>query len=1275
MDLNAFETEGNVVYLNSGQDNAGFTGTLRFEFASSNTATTWSNFWNERINDHPTIWQTVPDDKLFCGSGPFCYDGFPRIRCSIDTPSNFCGDFDFILSPADGVEAPVERTSDVFEWFRTCIETAYVYDGGPCTINPKFNASTFLYDDSVQEFRFAGSGTKPYRFNFRTLIPNPFEEFRVQYVCSPGVEGLQQVEAMEEFFEMVENGIGFGPSASELFLEEPWECTDSPTMTPTVCAVEDSFFNNPPLYIGLVLDISYSTYRDDFGGTDVGDQNGDGKADTILDASIKAAKALLETVLETENLDNSNTNIGVIVFDTIGEYKGHFNPLNEDGTAINPQLLTMLESLQAVTTEEEIRRTNRGWTNMDDGLDSAIEYFGDDTRPEFTNPTSLMVFLSDGKPTVMGDGDGESFCDTERADCAGATLSTTVTCTNPTTNFECDSDPLKFCVLGSGEDTCEDQSVTKSFGSELAALEGVIRIAIGVGINSDVGEGSALAEIDNDPIRIGFGLPPRQVLDADDLIQALRDLCPETTPAPTDTPSSLPSAEPTPNPTAGPTTAPTTGPTVGPTPSPSVDICVYTTIDFLDIAGTVNQPGTPLFPIDYEEYGVAFLATTSGSDTAQQAYFFDSEDSAAGTVLIVPDQSDPKQMSPDGGDITIILSGVQDKNMILDLWNVTLGVSISTWDSEDVIIETMTYAEQLGIQEISVSVISVRKITISFLAQGALAEVKTCSDPNRTPAPQGFSPPSGGSFTHEPTSSPTSGPTAGPTSGPTSPTSSPSDSPSGSFFPSSAPTSGPTIGPTSGPTGSPTAGPTSDPTAGPTAGPTGAPSGVPTSGPTGFPTAGPTSGPTSTPSAEPTQDPTGSPTSGPTSGPSIDICDYYNLDFETDSEGEPTVSGEPLFPIEYEDYGLSILTKPFNELGLVLDDTPVQGQFLQSENEEAGMVIMVPSSNETEIMNPYGGNIEITLSGILTKNLRIDLWDIDAGAGIKTLNDEGIIMDQNYTGAADGIVEISVEVILVKKIIISFYGTGGLAELKTCRDPGATPAPQGFSPPSGGEFTHNPTIGPTDEPSASPTSSPSDSPSGSFFPSAVPTSGPTAGPTSDPTAGSTAGPTGDPTASPTVGPTSEPSPAPTPTPTPGIPPCPPDLVLSVVSPDGGTPFDNIPLKIVEQNASTVKLQLLKPFFETTKFTYIEYIGKHEQQCVGYELFEGTEVEVVVAECMEHVPVSVVNVYVVDDELVEGDAEIPKCCHHPDVDFNVVKYTFEVWCVTKCVPEEYTEFTD
>lgn len=93
-----------------------------------------------------------------------------------------------------------------------------------------------------------------------------------------------------------------------------------------MCPQADSLVNNPPLYIALVIYTSYSTYRDNFGGSVVGDQNKDGKSNTIYYAAIAASTALLNTILEMDRFDNSNTNKELIFFDTVGTYVGNFAP-------------------------------------------------------------------------------------------------------------------------------------------------------------------------------------------------------------------------------------------------------------------------------------------------------------------------------------------------------------------------------------------------------------------------------------------------------------------------------------------------------------------------------------------------------------------------------------------------------------------------------------------------------------------------------------------------------------------------------------------------------------------------------------------------------------------------------------------------------------------------------------------------------------------------------------------------------------------------------------
>merc|ERR1712048_1503529 len=137
------------------------------------------------------------------------------------------------------------------------------------------------------------------------------------------------------------------------------------------------------------------------------------------------------------------------------------------------------------------------------------------------------------------------------------------------------------------------------------------------------------------------------------------------------------------------------------------------------------------------------------------------------------------------------------------------------------------------------------------------------------------------------------------------------------------------------------------------------------------------------------------------------------------------------------------------------------------------------------------------------------------------------------------------------------------------------------------------------------------------------------------------------------------------------PPCPKDLVLNVLE-EVGTKYENIPLEITHQNATTVTLKIIKPFIDVKEFVYVEYMDEFQSQCVGYEEYEGISEATITAQCRSHHPVTIVNVFVSDDSIVNGNSEIPLCCHAPDVEYPVVKYSFKVYCVTKCTPEEFTE---
>ena len=108
--------------------------------------------------------------------------------------------------------------------------------------------------------------------------------------------------------------------------------------------------------------MSYSTYETQFLGTSVGDVNNDGAADTILDAEIKASLELLEVILNDENLDNDNTNIGLVVFDTSATYKGSFAPLDDSNTSLNSELVDTLTALQTLLRPAHVAGNNTGFS-------------------------------------------------------------------------------------------------------------------------------------------------------------------------------------------------------------------------------------------------------------------------------------------------------------------------------------------------------------------------------------------------------------------------------------------------------------------------------------------------------------------------------------------------------------------------------------------------------------------------------------------------------------------------------------------------------------------------------------------------------------------------------------------------------------------------------------------------------------------------------------------------------------------------------------------------
>ena len=145
----------------------------------------------------------------------------------------------------------------------------------------------------------------------------------------------------------------------------------------------------------FVIDISGSTSPAAFGGSAVGDQNGDGVENSVLDAEIAAYKALSQKIAES-GLTDDKVDIGLIVFsgnngsDQTGasELLGTFKPGSADLDA----------ALGALT--------DGGFTNFEAPLQTGIGWFEDQAAT--TDDNNIVYFLSDGMQNVGGTFDDEA---------------------------------------------------------------------------------------------------------------------------------------------------------------------------------------------------------------------------------------------------------------------------------------------------------------------------------------------------------------------------------------------------------------------------------------------------------------------------------------------------------------------------------------------------------------------------------------------------------------------------------------------------------------------------------------------------------------------------------------------------------------------------------------------------------------------------------------------------------------------------------------------------
>jgi hypothetical protein len=254
-------------------------------------------------------------------------------------------------------------------------------------------------------------------------------------------------------------------------------------------------------------------------------------------------------------MTNDNVKIGLITFDSDGEYHGMYAPLNSNNNGRNTALESKLKSLQSTTNDY------KGYTNFDDGLDKSIDFFMDPNLPG--GRKNLLIFLSDGNPNVKGDGDAyspacisshplSSFSNLLSFDGlhslrtrigapqtkSRSSINQIMYILTEDSNKPWEKGALSFCMPGHSN-KCESNKIecarnnarspggclganpATDYVSELAKLDElkVARMAIGVGGGSGTTHGSALWMIDNSPAKNTIN--PAQVSDNDALVTAV----------------------------------------------------------------------------------------------------------------------------------------------------------------------------------------------------------------------------------------------------------------------------------------------------------------------------------------------------------------------------------------------------------------------------------------------------------------------------------------------------------------------------------------------------------------------------------------------------------------------------------------------------------------------------------------------------------------------------------------------------------------------------------
>ena len=116
--------------------------------------------------------------------------------------------------------------------------------------------------------------------------------------------------------------------------------------------------------------------------------------------------------------------------------------------------------------------------------------------------------------------------------------------------------------------------------------------------------------------------------------------------------------------------------------------------------------------------------------------------------------------------------------------------------------------------------------------------------------------------------------------------------------------------------------------------------------------------------------------------------------------------------------------------------------------------------------------------------------------------------------------------------------------------------------------------------------------------------------------------------------------------------------------DGELP---LPIKVVNRGDGHITYDVLNTLDKSSlDFVYIQHHDmERNSPCISFEDFQENQTETLMSLCMSHVPVAMVDIFIVDSDLEGiGDpkTEVPKCCHGKhDPDATVIHLEIELFC--------------